>query len=71
MKVSIYPRRPAGVCVPAAYGSSVDGNVARYSRARWIASGIGGGVGKCAPCGWNPFSSAMYVTLINWPSGAV
>lgn len=45
--------------------------IPKYSRARWIASGIGGGVGKWAPCGWKPFSSAIYVTSINCPSGAV
>lgn len=33
-----YPRK-LGSCVPAAYGSSVDGNEARYSNARWIAGG--------------------------------
>lgn len=36
-----------------------------------IASGIGGGVGKWAPTGLNPFSSAIYCKLIRWPSGAV
>lgn len=36
--------------LPAAYGSSVTGNVARYSRAFWMAAGIGGGVGKWSPC---------------------
>ena len=45
--------------------------IPKYSRARWIASGIGGGVGKWDPCGWKPFSSAIYVTSINCPSGAV
>lgn len=44
----VYPRE-LGLCVPAAYGSSVDGNVAKYSKARWIAGGIGGGVGKWSP----------------------
>lgn len=33
----------------AAYGSSVEGNDAKYSNAFWIAGGIGGGVGKWAP----------------------
>lgn len=28
------------------------GWAALYSNERKIASGIGGGVGKCAPCGW-------------------
>lgn len=30
--------------------------------------GIGGGVGKWFPSALNPFSSAMYVTVIGWPS---
>lgn len=28
------------------------GAVARKSRALWMASGIGGATGRCAPCGW-------------------
>ena len=31
---------------------------------------MGGGVGKCAPCGWKPFSSAVYSTVMGVPSGA-
>lgn len=66
----IHPRK-FGSSVPAAYGSSVLGSVARYSSARWIASGIGGGVGRWSPCGWKPFSSAIYVTVYKTPSGPV
>lgn len=47
----IYPLRLSGWLLPAAYGSSVDGSDAKYSRARWIAGGIGGGVGK-----WSPYN---------------
>lgn len=36
-----------------------------------MASGIGGGVGICAPSGRKPFSSATYRTEIGVPSGAV
>lgn len=42
--------------------------VARISSDRAIAAGIAGGVGICAPCGWKPFSSAIYVTLYVTPS---
>lgn len=36
-----------------------------------MASGIGGGVGRCAPSALNPLASAVYVTVIKVPSGAV
>lgn len=52
LDATIYCRRSFSFCwFSGAYGSSVVGNVARYSSAFWIAGGIGGGVGKWAPCG--------------------
>lgn len=50
---------------------SSSGWAAFHSKAFWISGGIGGGTGKCAPCGWKPPSLAVYVTWIWAPSGAV
>lgn len=47
------------------------GWAATYAKALAMASGIGGGVGKCAPLARKPFSSAMYDTEIGIPSGEV
>lgn len=50
---------------------SSSGWAALYSNDLKIASGIGGGVGKCAPWGWKPFSLATYVNCMGVPSSAV
>lgn len=60
-----------GESLAVSSGSGVEGCFAIQSSARWMAGGIGGGVGTWVPATCVPNSSAVQLMAIGVPSGAL